>query len=36
LEKRHISKVGRVALIQANIESMPAHIMQCFQLPKKN
>ena len=30
---KHISKAGRVALIQANIESMPAHTMQCFQLP---
>ena len=30
-----VSKVGRVALIQANIESMPAHTMQCFQLPKE-
>jgi len=29
----HISKAGRVALIQANIESMPVHTMQCFQLP---
>jgi len=31
---RHISKAGRIALIQANVESMPAHTMQCFQLPK--
>ena len=31
---KHISKAGRVALIQANIESMPAHTMQCFQLPR--
>jgi len=29
---RHISKAGRVALIQANVESMPAHTLQCFQL----
>jgi len=27
---KHISKVGRVALIQANLESMPAHTMQRF------
>jgi len=31
---KHISKAGRVALIQANLESMLAHTMQCFQLPK--
>jgi len=31
---RHVSKAQRVALIQANIESMPVHTMQCFQLPK--
>jgi len=31
---RHISKAGRVALIQANVESMPAHTLQCFQLPR--
>jgi len=30
---KHVSKDGRVALIQANIESMLAHTMQCFQLP---
>jgi len=30
---QHISKAGRVALIQANLESLPAHTMQCFQLP---
>ena len=30
---KNVSKAGRVALIQANIESMPAHTMQCFQLP---
>jgi len=29
---RHISKAVRVALIQANVESMPAHTLQCFQL----
>ena len=28
----NISKAGRVALIQTNLESMPAHTMQCFQL----
>jgi len=31
---RHISKAGRVVLIQANVQSMPTHTMQCFQLPK--
>ena len=31
---KHISKAGQVALIQANIESMSAHTMQCFQLPR--
>jgi len=31
---KHISKAGRVALIQPNIEPMPAHTMQCFQLPR--
>jgi len=30
---QHISKAGRVALIQANLESVPAHTMQCFQIP---
>jgi len=30
---RNISKAGHVALIQTNVESMPAHTMQCFQLP---
>jgi len=30
---KNISKARRVALIQANIESMPAHTMQYFQLP---
>ena len=29
----NILKAGRVALIQTNVESMPAHIMQWFQLP---
>jgi len=28
----NISKAGRVALIEANIESMPAYTMQYFQL----
>jgi len=32
---RYVSKAGGVALIQANIESMPAHTKQCFQLPKE-
>ena len=32
---KYISKIGRVVLIQANIESMPAHTMECFQLPKE-
>jgi len=32
---KYISKARRVALIQANIESMPAHTIQCFQLPKQ-
>ena len=32
---RHVSKAGRVVLIQSNIKSMPAHTMQCFQLPKE-
>ena len=27
---KNISKARRVALIQANIEAMPAHTMQCF------
>jgi len=31
---KHISKAGRVVLIQANLESLPAHTMQCFQLPQ--
>ena len=30
---RNISKAGRVDLIQTNVESMPAHTMQYFQLP---
>ena len=30
---KYSSKVGRVALIQATIESMSAHTMHCFQLP---
>jgi len=30
-----LSKAGRAVLIQANLESLPTHTMQCFQLPKK-
>jgi len=30
-----LSKAGRTVLIQANLESLPTHIMQCFELPKK-
>ena len=30
---QHITKAGRVALIQANLECLPADTMQCFQLP---
>jgi len=26
--------VGRVSLVEANVESMLVHTMQCFQLPK--
>jgi len=29
---KNISKAGRVTLIQANVESMLAHTIQCFQL----
>ena len=28
-----LSKVGRSVLIQSHLESLPAHTMQCFQLP---
>ena len=28
-----LSKVGRTVLIQSHLESLPAHTMQCFQLP---
>ena len=28
-----LSKAGRIVLIQSHIESLPAHTMQCFQLP---
>jgi len=30
---KSVSKAGRIALIQSNLEAMPAHTMQCFQLP---
>ena len=30
-----LSKAGRTVLIQANLESLPTHTMQCFELPKK-
>jgi len=29
------SKAGRVVLIQSNLESLPAHTMQCHQLPHR-
>lgn len=29
-----LSKAGRAVMIQTNLESMPAHTMQCFELPK--
>ena len=32
---KYVSKAGRVTLIQANIESMSAHTIQYFQLPKE-
>jgi len=28
-----LSKAGRAILIQSHLESLPAHTMQCFQLP---
>jgi len=28
-----LSKAGRIILIQSHLESLPAHTMQCFQLP---
>ena len=28
-----LSKAGRTVLIQSHLESVPAHTMQCFQLP---
>jgi len=28
-----LSKAGRIVLIQSHLESLPAHTMQCFQLP---
>jgi len=27
------SKAGRAVLIQSHLEALPAHTMQCFQLP---
>jgi len=30
-----MSKVGKAILIQTNLESIPTHIMQCFQVSKK-
>ena len=30
-----LSKAGRTVLIQSNLESLPTHTMQCFELPKK-
>lgn len=30
-----LSKAGRVVLFQSNLESLPTHTMQCFELPKK-
>jgi len=32
---KYNSKAGRVVLVQANIESMLAYTMQCFQFPKQ-
>jgi len=29
------SKAGRTVLIQSHLESLPAHTMQCFSLPRK-
>jgi len=29
------SKVGRVVLIQSNLESLPTHTMQCYKLPSR-
>jgi len=29
-----LSKAGRMVLIQSHLESLPAHTMQCFELPK--
>jgi len=29
-----LSKVGPAVLIQSHLEALPAHTMQCFQLPK--
>ena len=31
-----LSKASRAVLIQSNLESLPTHTMQCFELPKKN
>jgi len=30
-----LSKAGKTVLIQANLESLPTHTTQCFELPKK-
>jgi len=30
---RKITKAGIIALIQKNLESMPTHMMHCFQFP---
>jgi len=29
-----LSKAGRTFLIQSHLETLPAHTMQCFELPK--
>ena len=29
-----LSKAGRMVLIQSHLEALPAHTMQCFQLPQ--
>lgn len=30
-----LSKAGRAVLIQSNLKTLPAHTMQCFELPKE-
>lgn len=30
----YLSKAGRAVLIKSNLEALPAHTMQCFELPK--